>query len=309
MTIYSNITETIGRTPLLELVGLEKALALQARIFAKLECFNPGGSVKDRAALSMIRAAEADGRLQPGGLIVEPTSGNTGIGLALAARALGYRTILTMPESMSLERRQLLKAYGAELVLTPAAQGMSGAVAKAKQIAESTLGAFMPNQFDNAANANAHFETTGPEIWADMEGRIDAFVSGVGSGGTITGAGGYLKRCDPGIRIVAVEPDASPVLSGGKAGPHKIQGIGAGFVPGTLDTAVYHEVIRITNEEAADMARKVLDTDAVFVGISSGSALAAAVRLASRPEYAQARIAVVLPDTGERYISTGLFDR
>ncbi len=309
MTIYSNITETIGRTPLLELVGLEKALALQARIFAKLECFNPGGSVKDRAALSMIRAAEADGRLQPGGLIVEPTSGNTGIGLALAARALGYRTILTMPESMSLERRQLLKAYGAELVLTPAAQGMSGAVAKAKQIAESTLGAFMPNQFDNAANAKAHFETTGPEIWADMEGRIDAFVSGVGSGGTITGAGGYLKRCDPGIRIVAVEPDASPVLSGGKAGPHKIQGIGAGFVPGTLDTAVYHEVIRITNEEAADMARKVLDTDAVFVGISSGSALAAAVRLASRPEYAQARIAVVLPDTGERYISTGLFDR
>ncbi len=309
MTIYSNITETIGRTPLLELVGLEKALALQARIFAKLECFNPGGSVKDRAALSMIRAAEADGRLQPGGLIVEPTSGNTGIGLALAARALGYRTILTMPESMSLERRQLLKAYGAELVLTPAAQGMSGAVAKAKQIAESTLSAFMPNQFDNAANAKAHFETTGPEIWADMEGRIDAFVSGVGSGGTITGAGGYLKRCDPGIRIVAVEPDASPVLSGGKAGPHKIQGIGAGFVPGTLDTAVYHEVIRITNEEAADMARKVLDTDAVFVGISSGSALAAAVRLASRPEYAQARIAVVLPDTGERYISTGLFDR
>ncbi len=309
MTIYSNITETIGRTPLLELVGLEKALGLQARIFAKLECFNPGGSVKDRAALSMIRAAEADGRLQPGGLIVEPTSGNTGIGLALAARALGYRTVLTMPESMSLERRQLLKAYGAELVLTPAAQGMSGAVAKAKEIAESTPGAFMPNQFDNAANAKAHFETTGPEIWADMEGRIDAFVSGVGSGGTITGAGGYLKRCDPGIRIVAVEPDASPVLSGGKAGPHKIQGIGAGFVPGTLDTAVYHEVIRITNEEAADMARKVLDTDAVFVGISSGSALAAAVRLASRPEYAQARIAVVLPDTGERYISTGLFDR
>lgn len=309
MTIYSNITETIGRTPLLELVGLEKALGLQARIFAKLECFNPGGSVKDRAALSMIRAAEADGRLQPGGLIVEPTSGNTGISLALAARALGYRTVLTMPESMSLERRQLLKAYGAELVLTPAAQGMSGAVAKAKEIAESTPGAFMPNQFDNAANAKAHFETTGPEIWADMEGRIDAFVSGVGSGGTITGAGGYLKRCDPGIRIVAVEPDASPVLSGGKAGPHKIQGIGAGFVPGTLDTAVYHEVIRITNEEAADMARKVLDTDAVFVGISSGSALAAAVRLASRPEYAQARIAVVLPDTGERYISTGLFDR
>ena len=308
MTLYNNITETIGRTPLVELSGLAKALGLKAKLFAKLECFNPGGSVKDRAALSMIRAAEKAGKLAPGGLIVEPTSGNTGIGLSIVARALGYRTILTMPESMSLERRNLLKAYGAELVLTPAAQGMSGAVAKAREIVEATPGAFMPNQFDNEANAQAHFETTGPEIWVDMEGKIDAFVSGVGSGGTVTGAGRYLKRCDPGIRIVAVEPAASPVLSGGKAGPHKIQGIGAGFVPGTLDTAVYHEVIQVTNEEAAAMARRVLTTDAVFVGISSGSALQAAVRLAERPEYAQARIVVILPDTGERYISTGLFD-
>ncbi len=308
MTLYNNITETIGRTPLVELSGLAKALGLKAKLFAKLECFNPGGSVKDRAALSMIRAAEKAGKLAPGGLIVEPTSGNTGIGLSIVARALGYRTILTMPESMSLERRNLLKAYGAELVLTPAAQGMSGAVAKAREIVEATPGAFMPNQFDNEANAQAHFETTGPEIWEDMEGKIDAFVSGVGSGGTVTGAGRYLKRCDPGIRIVAVEPAASPVLSGGKAGPHKIQGIGAGFVPGTLDTAVYHEVIQVTNEEAAAMARRVLTTDAVFVGISSGSALQAAVRLAERPEYAQARIVVILPDTGERYISTGLFD-
>ena len=308
MTLYNNITETIGRTPLVELSGLAKALGLKAKLFAKLECFNPGGSVKDRAALSMIRAAEKAGKLAPGGLIVEPTSGNTGIGLSIVARALGYRTILTMPESMSLERRNLLKAYGAELVLTPAAQGMSGAVAKAREIVEATPGAFMPNQFDNEANAQAHFETTGPEIWEDMEGKIDAFVSGVGSGGTITGAGRYLKRCDPGIRIVAVEPAASPVLSGGKAGPHKIQGIGAGFVPGTLDTAVYHEVIQVTNEEAAAMARRVLTTDAVFVGISSGSALQAAVRLAERPEYAQAHIVVILPDTGERYISTGLFD-
>ncbi len=308
MTLYNNITETIGRTPLVELSGLAKALGLKAKLFAKLECFNPGGSVKDRAALSMIRAAEKAGKLAPGGLIVEPTSGNTGIGLSIVARALGYRTILTMPESMSLERRNLLKAYGAELVLTPAAQGMSGAVAKAREIVEATPGAFMPNQFDNEANAQAHFETTGPEIWEDMEGKIDAFVSGVGSGGTVTGAGRYLKRCDPGIRIVAVEPAASPVLSGGKAGPHKIQGIGAGFVPGTLDTAVYHEVIQVTNEEAAAMARRVLTTDAVFVGISSGSALQAAVRLAERPEYAQAHIVVILPDTGERYISTGLFD-
>lgn len=308
MTLYNNITETIGRTPLLELKGLGKAQGLSTQIFAKLECFNPGGSIKDRAALFMIKAAETEGKLQPGGLIVEPTSGNTGIGLALVARARGYRTILTMPESMSIERRKLLKTYGAEIVLTPASLGMNGAVAKAQEILASTPGAFMPNQFDNASNAQAHYETTGPEIWDDMQGRIDALVSAVGSGGTITGTGRFLRRCDPGIRIVAVEPANSPVLSGGQAGPHKIQGIGAGFIPATLDTSVYHEVIRVTNEEAADMTRKVLATDGIFVGISSGCALTAAVALSRRPEYEKARIVVVLPDTGERYLSTGLFE-
>ncbi len=307
MTLFSNITETIGQTPLIELKGLERELNLSAQIFAKLECFNPGGSIKDRAALFMIKAAEASGKLRPGGLIVEPTSGNTGIGLAMVARARGYRTILTMPESMSIERRKLLKTYGAEIVLTPADKGMSGAVSKALEIVNSTPGAFMPNQFDNTSNAQAHYETTGPEIWNDMQGQIDVFISAVGSGGTITGTGRFLRRCDPGIRIVAVEPSASPVLSGGHAGPHKIQGIGAGFIPKTLDTSVYQEVICISNEDAADMTRKVLATDGIFVGISSGCALKASVTLAMRPEYRKARIVVVLPDTGERYLSTGLF--
>ena len=307
MTLYNNITETIGRTPLVELSGLAKALGLKAKLFAKLECFNPGGSVKDRAALSMIRAAEKAGKLAPGGLIVEPTSGNTGIGLSIVARALGYRTILTMPESMSLERRNLLKAYGAELVLTPAAQGMSGAVAKAREIVEATPGAFMPNQFDNEANAQAHFETTGPEIWEDMEGKIDAFVSGVGSGGTVTGAGRYLKRCDPGIRIVAVEPAASPVLSGGKAGPHKIQGIGAGFVPDTLDTKIYDEIITVENDDAFAYSRAITKSDGILVGISSGAAVKAATDLARRPENKGKTIVAILPDTGERYLSTQLF--
>lgn len=307
MTLFSNITETIGQTPLIELKGLERELNLSAQIFAKLECFNPGGSIKDRAALFMIKAAEASGKLRPGGLIVEPTSGNTGIGLAMVARARGYRTILTMPESMSIERRKLLKTYGAEIVLTPADKGMSGAVSKALEIVNSTPGAFMPNQFDNTSNAQAHYETTGPEIWNDMQGQIDVFISAVGSGGTITGTGRFLRRCDPGIRIVAVEPSASPVLSGGHAGPHKIQGIGAGFIPKTLDTSVYQEVICISNEDAADMTRKVLATDGIFVGISSGCALKASVTLAMRQEYRKARIVVVLPDTGERYLSTGLF--
>lgn len=307
MTFFSNITETIGQTPLIELKGLERELNLSAQIFAKLECFNPGGSIKDRAALFMIKAAEASGKLRPGGLIVEPTSGNTGIGLAMVARARGYRTILTMPESMSIERRKLLKTYGAEIVLTPADKGMSGAVSKALEIVNSTPGAFMPNQFDNTSNAQAHYETTGPEIWNDMQGQIDVFISAVGSGGTITGTGRFLRRCDPGIRIVAVEPSASPVLSGGHVGPHKIQGIGAGFIPKTLDTSVYQEVICISNEDAADMTRKVLATDGIFVGISSGCALKASVTLAMRPEYRKARIVVVLPDTGERYLSTGLF--
>lgn len=307
MTLYSNITETIGQTPLLELRGLARDLGLKAQIFAKLEFFNPGGSVKDRAALAMIKDAEIRGLLHPGGLIVEPTSGNTGIGLALVARSRGYRAILTMPESMSLERRRLLKTYGAEIVLTPAAEGMRGAIAKAQEIAQSNPGAFIPNQFDNTANAQAHYETTGPEIWNDMEGRLDAFISAVGSGGTLSGAGRFLRRCDPGIRVIAVEPAASPVLSGGHAAPHKIQGIGAGFIPKTLDTSVYHEIVQVTNEDAAEMARKVLATDSVFVGISSGSALWAAASLAQRPEYESARIAVILPDTGERYLSTGLF--
>ena len=245
---------------------------------------------------------EEDGREK-----IERITRYTGIGLALVARALGFRTVLTMPESMSVERRMLLKTYGAEIVLTPASLGMSGAVDKAKEIVASTPGAFMPNQFDNAANAKAHYETTGPEIWDDMQGRIDAFVSAVGSGGTITGTGQFLRRCDPGIRVVAVEPKGSPVLSGGKAGPHKIQGIGAGFVPGTLDTSVYHEVMQVGNEEAAAMTRLVLKTDGVFVGISSGSALEAAVRLARKPPYDHGRIVVIFPDSGERYLSTGLF--
>lgn len=308
MTLLSNITETIGRTPLLELKGLQEKLGLEARIFAKLESFNPGGSIKDRAALYMIRAAEVAGKLKPRSLIVEPTSGNTGIGLALVAKARGYRAVLTMPESMSLERRNLLKAYGAEIVLTPAALGMSGAVAKAQEIVKANRNAFMPNQFDNASNAQAHYETTGPEIWDDMQGQIDAFVSAVGSGGTLTGVGRFLRRCDPGIRIVAAEPAASPVLSGGRAGSHKIQGIGAGFVPGTLDTSVYHEVIQVSDEDAAEMTRQVLSADGVFVGISSGCALKAALSLVERPEYSQARVAVIFPDTGERYLSTGLFD-
>ena len=308
MKIYKKATELIGNTPLLELGNYEKAHGLEATILAKLEYLNPAGSVKDRIARAMLDDAERRGLLKPGSVIIEPTSGNTGIGLAAVAAARGYRIILTMPETMSVERRSLLRAYGAELVLTEGAKGMKGAIAKAQELVAQTENSFIPGQFTNPANPRAHRETTGPEIWEDMEGKIDAFVSGVGSGGTVTGAGRYLKRCDPGIRIVAVEPAASPVLSGGKAGPHKIQGIGAGFVPGTLDTAVYHEVIQVTNEEAAAMARRVLTTDAVFVGISSGSALQAAVRLAERPEYAQARIVVILPDTGERYISTGLFD-
>ena len=305
--VYKNITEFIGNTPLMEVENLEKELGLSARVLVKLEYLNPAGSVKDRAARSMIEDAEKRGLLREGSVIIEPTSGNTGIGLAAIAAVRGYRMILTMPDTMSEERRNILKAYGAEIVLTPASLGMSGAVDKAKEIVASTPGAFMPNQFDNAANAKAHYETTGPEIWDDMQGRIDAFVSAVGSGGTITGTGQFLRRCDPGIRVVAVEPKGSPVLSGGKAGPHKIQGIGAGFVPGTLDTSVYHEVMQVGNEEAAAMTRLVLKTDGVFVGISSGSALEAAVRLARKPPYDHGRIVVIFPDSGERYLSTGLF--
>lgn len=303
--IYKSVEELIGNTPLLELTKIEKETG--ATLLAKVEALNPGGSAKDRIAKRMVEDAEKAGILKEGATIIEPTSGNTGIGLALVARALGYRTVLTMPESMSVERRMLLKTYGAEIVLTPAALGMSGAVAKAREIVASTPGAFMPNQFDNAANARVHYETTGPEIWNDMQGRIDAFVSAVGSGGTITGTGQFLRRCDPGIRVVAVEPENSPILSGGKAAPHKIQGIGAGFVPGTLDISVYHEVMQISDEDAAAMTRLVLKTDSVFVGISSGCALQAAVRLAQRPPYNHGRIVVIFPDSGERYLSTGLF--
>ena len=302
-----NTLSLIGDTPLVSLDRLSARAGLRVPVVAKAEFVNPGGSVKDRVALAMIDDAERRGLLAPGATIVEPTSGNTGIGLALVAAVRGYRLILTMPESMSVERRMLLKTYGAEIVLTPAALGMSGAVAKAREIVASTPGAFMPNQFDNAANARAHYETTGPEIWNDMQGRIDAFVSAVGSGGTITGTGQFLRRCDPGIRVVAVEPENSPILSGGKAAPHKIQGIGAGFVPGTLDISVYHEVMHISDEDAAAMTRLVLKTDSVFVGISSGCALQAAVRLAQRPPYNHGRIVVIFPDSGERYLSTGLF--
>ena len=302
-----NTLSLIGDTPLVSLDRLSARAGLRVPVVAKAEFVNPGGSVKDRVALAMIDDAERRGLLAPGATIVEPTSGNTGIGLALVAAVRGYRLILTMPESMSVERRMLLKTYGAEIVLTPAALGMSGAVAKAREIVASTPGAFMPNQFDNAANARAHYETTGPEIWNDMQGRIDAFVSAVGSGGTITGTGQFLRRCDPGIRVVAVEPENSPILSGGKAAPHKIQGIGAGFVPGTLDISVYHEVMQISDEDAAAMTRLVLKTDSVFVGISSGCALQAAVRLAQRPPYNHGRIVVIFPDSGERYLSTGLF--
>ncbi len=308
MNICNSITETIGRTPLLELKGIQKAYGLQATILAKLESFNPGGSIKDRAALYMVKAAEEKGLLKPGGLIVEPTSGNTGIGLALAARARGYRAVLTMPESMSLERRNLLKAYGAELVLTPAADGMKGAVDKAREIVASTAGAFMPDQFNNPDNARAHFETSGPEIWADAQGDVDVFISAVGSGGTITGAGRFLKRCNPGIRVIAVEPAGSPVLSGGKAGPHKIQGIGAGFIPGTLDQSVYDEVIAVSDDDAIEATCRVLACDSVFAGISSGSALKAAIEVAARPQFSKARIVVIFPDSGERYLSTGIFN-
>ncbi len=309
MALLKNISDNIGNTPLVELCGLTRATGVTAVIFAKLEGRNPGGSAKDRAALYMIKQAELDGKLSAGGTIVEPTSGNTGIGLAMTAHSRGYRTILTMPESMSLERRKLLAAFGAQLVLTPASEGMRGAIHKAEEILASTPGSFMPRQFDNVANARAHFETTGPEIWADTEGKIDIFVSAVGSGGTITGAGRFLKRCDPAVQVVAVEPAASPVLSGGKAGAHRIQGIGAGFVPKTLDTSVIDEVVCVTDNEAEQTARLLLESDGILAGISSGAALAAALKLAHRSDNKNARIAVVLPDNGERYLSTGLFDR
>ena len=307
MTVYQSITELVGRTPLLALGKYGAANNLSATIIAKLEYFNPAGSVKDRIALAMIEDAESRGALKPGAVIIEPTSGNTGIGLAAVAAAKGYRAIFTMPETMSVERRQLLKAYGAEIVLTPGAAGMKGAIARAGELAREIPGGFIPGQFVNPANPKAHFEHTGPEIWADTEGRVDIFVAGVGTGGTVSGVGNYLKSRNPDIRVVAVEPASSPVLSAGKAGPHKIQGIGAGFVPDTLDTSVYDEVFPVENEAAFAAAKSLGRIEGFLVGISSGAALHAATEIAKRPENAGNRIVVLLPDGGDRYLSTPLF--
>ncbi len=305
--LYRSMEQLIGRTPLLEASRYREKEGLGAAVLVKLEYFNPAGSVKDRVAQAMIADAEASGRLRPGSVIVEPTSGNTGIGLAAVASARGYRVILTMPETMSVERRSLLRAYGAELVLTPGAQGMKGAIAKAQELLQEIPGAYMPGQFTNPANPAAHRATTGPEIWEDTDGRVDVFVAGVGTGGTLTGVGQYLKEKNPQIRIVAVEPVKSPVLSGGQPGPHGLQGIGAGFVPDILDTAVYDEVVRITEEEAYQAARRFAQAEGMLVGISSGAALAAAAQLANREENRDKRLVVLLPDGGDRYLSTPLF--
>ena len=305
--IYTSADQLIGRTPLLELTHIEKKFGLNARILAKLEYFNPGGSVKDRVALAMIDDAEAKGALKPGSVIIEPTSGNTGIGLASVAAARGYRIIIVMPETMSVERRQLMKAYGAELVLTEGAKGMKGAIAKAEELAKEIPGSFVPGQFVNPANPKAHFETTGPEIWADTDGQVDYFVAGVGTGGTVTGVGRYLKSQNAAVKVVAVEPKSSAVLSTGVAGAHKIQGIGAGFVPEVLDTAVYDEIIAVADEDAFRLGRELGRREGVLVGISSGAALWAAIELAKRPENAGKTIVALLPDTGDRYLSTPLF--
>lgn len=307
-TIKTSAAQLIGGTPLLEVRNFQKAQGAEnARILAKLELFNPAGSVKDRIALSMIEDAEKSGRLAPGGVIIEPTSGNTGIGLAAVAAARGYRAIFTLPETMSVERRKLLAAYGAELVLTEGAKGMKGAIAKAEELQQSTPGAVILGQFNNPANPKAHYDTTGPEIWADTDGKVDVLIAGVGTGGTVTGAGKYLKEKNPAIRVIAVEPDSSPVLSGGASGPHKIQGIGAGFVPAILDTSVYDEIIRVTNDDAFAFGRALARAEGLLCGISSGAALWAAVQVAKRPEYAGKTIVAILPDSGDRYLSTPLF--
>ncbi len=305
--IYTSSDQLIGSTPLLELTHIEKAFGSKARILAKLEYFNPAGSVKDRIAKAMIDDAEKSGRLTPESVIIEPTSGNTGIGLASVAAARGYRIIIVMPETMSVERRQLMKAYGAELVLTDGSKGMKGAIAKANELAESIPNSFIPGQFVNPVNPRAHYETTGPEIWRDTDGNVDYFVAGVGTGGTISGTGKYLKENNPAVRIAAVEPASSAVLSTGVAGAHKIQGIGAGFVPDVLDTAIYDEIITVSNEDAFAIGKEVGQKEGILVGISSGAALKAAVEISLRPEAEGKTIVVLLPDTGDRYLSTPLF--
>lgn len=307
MSWAKSIDELIGNTPLLELTNYRRAHELTATLLGKLEYFNPAGSVKDRIALAMLDDAERRGLIKPGALIIEPTSGNTGIGLAAVAAARGYQVVLTMPETMSVERRNLLKAYGAQLVLTDGAKGMSGAIAKAEELAAATPGSLIPGQFTNMANPAIHKATTGPEIWRQTEGKVDIFVAGVGTGGTISGVGAYLKEQKPDVKIVAVEPTGSPVLSGGQAGPHKIQGIGAGFVPQTLDTAIYDEIITVENEEAFSVGRELARGDGLLVGISSAAAVWAAAELAKRPENRGKVIVALLPDTGERYLSTPMF--
>ena len=305
--IYATADQLIGKTPLLELTHLEKQFSLKAKVLAKLEYFNPAGSVKDRIAKAMIDDAELRGHLKPGAVIIEPTSGNTGIGLASVAAARGYRIIIVMPDTMSVERRQLMKAYGAELVLSEGAKGMKGAIAKAQELAADIPNSFIPGQFTNPANPKAHYDTTGPEIWADTDGEVDVFVAGIGTGGTITGVGRYLKQQKPTVRVVAVEPATSAVLSTGKAGAHKIQGIGAGFVPDVLDTKVYDEIIAVQNEDAFATGKQIGHAEGVLVGISSGAAVWAAIKLAKRPENEGKTIVALLPDTGDRYLSTALF--
>ena len=305
--IYKSLTELIGKTPLLELTNFEKKNGLQAKLIAKLEYFNPAGSVKDRIAKAMIEDAEARGLIKEGATIIEPTSGNTGIGLASVAAARGYKTILTMPETMSMERRNLLKAYGAELVLTEGVKGMRGAIEKAQELAEATPNSFVPGQFVNAANPEVHRTTTGPEIWEDTDGHVDILVAGIGTGGTITGTGEYLKSKNPDLKVIAVEPAASPVLSKGTSGAHKIQGIGAGFIPAVLNTSIYDEIITVENEAAFETGRALSKSEGLLVGISSGAAVYAAAQLAKKRENAGKNIVVILPDTGERYLSTALF--
>ena len=305
--VFKNATELVGGTPLIELTAFEKKYDLKSKLIAKIEYFNPAGSVKDRIAKAMIEDAEQSGKLQPGATIVEPTSGNTGIGLAFIAAAKGYKLVLTMPETMSVERRNILKAYGAELVLTDGTKGMKGAIEKANEIVAETPGAFLPGQFDNPANPKIHYETTGPEIWNDTDGAVDVFLAGVGTGGTLTGTGKYLKEQKPGVKLIAIEPDTSPVLSEGRPGAHKIQGIGAGFVPSVLDTQIYDEVIRVDNEVPFRTAKELAHLEGILVGISSGAALYAALTVAQRPESEGKTIVVLLPDSGDRYYSTPLF--